>query len=274
MSKPSTPVLDAGTLGESRHRLELAGMIVTETVHEAGCATELHAHARPGFNLVLEGRYGERLRGSFDVHPPATLIVKPAGEPHANRFDDTGARCLLVEFEPAAIEHLREATDALDRPGVWAAGALAASGVRALRSLRGEGPPVVAIEEAILEILRGTGRRRRMARERGRPAWLGEVRDRIHASAPDRLRLRALAADAGVHPAHLSETFRRAYGTTVSGYVERLRLERAVRALVETDDPLARIAVRCGFYDHAHLTRTFRRATGMTPSEFRAALRG
>ena len=273
MPRSPAPLLDAGTLGEARHRREIGGMILTETAHAAGHASEMHAHARPGFNLVLEGGYGERMQGAFDVHPPATLIVKPAGEPHANRFEGAGARCLLVEFEPAALASIRAVTGALDRPGVWAAGSLAAAGVRALRAVRGEGPPPVAIEDAVLDILRGIDRRRGMTRERARPTWLGRVRDRIHAAAPERVRLSELARGADVHPAHLSETFRRAFGVTVSGYVERLRLERVVRALVETDDPLARIAPRCGFYDHAHLTRVFRRATGTTPSAFRRAIR-
>ena len=267
------PLLSNGTLGEQRHRTELDGLVVSETFHTAGSATEPHAHERAGFNLVLEGGYGERMAGGFDVHPPATLIVKPAGEPHANRFERSGARCLLVEFEPAALERLREMGDALDRPAVWPAGPLAVHGTRAVRAIRGEGPPPVAIEEAVLAIVRDSARQRRMTAPRTRPDWLARVRERIHATAPDRVRVSVLAAEAGVHPGYLSESFHRYYGVTISGYVERLRLERATRELAATDAPVARIAAGCGFYDHAQLTRVFRRATGVTPSEFRRALR-
>ena len=270
---PLPPIHESGTLGESRRRIEIGGLVVSETVHAAGSAIESHAHARASFNLVLAGRYGERVGRDLHLHPPATLIAKPAGEPHANRFDGEGARCLLIEFEPEALARSREAGGALDRTSSWPAGALAVTGVRALRALRREGPPVVAIEDAAHEFLRAIDCRRRLGVERSRPAWLTAVRDRIHATAPARVRLADLAVEADVHPSHLSETFRRVFGTTISGYVERLRLERAVRDLAGTDDSVARIAVRSGFYDHAHLTRAFRRATGSTPSAFRREIR-
>jgi AraC family transcriptional regulator len=201
------------------------------------------------------------------------LIAKPAGEPHANRFDRLGARCLLIEFEREALSRSREDGLAIDRSGSWAAGPLAVAGVRALRALRREGPPPVAIEETAYQFLREIAGRRRAAAERTRPSWLAAVRDRIHAAAPARLKLVGLARAADVHPSHLSESFRRVFGVTISRYVERLRLERAVRDLATTDDPIARIATRSGFYDHADLTRAFRRATGTTPSAFRRAIR-
>jgi AraC family transcriptional regulator len=269
----SPSLLDSGTLGESRHSAEIDGLVVTETVHLPGSAIEPHAHARAGFNLVLEGGYGEGTQGAFHLHPPATLIAKPAGEPHSNRFDERGARCLLIEFEAAWSDRLQEMGDPLREPAAWQAGTVAVSGVRAIRSLRGEGPPPVAIEEAAHDLLRHTADQRRLTVERTKPAWLRAVRDRIHATAPERVRLDDLAAEARVHPGHLSEVFRRVFGLTISCYVERLRLERAVRDLAGTDGPVGRIAVRSGFYDHAHLTRAFRRATGTTPSAFRRAIR-
>jgi AraC family transcriptional regulator len=266
-------VLDYGTLGESRHTIEIDGLVVTETAHRPGSAIASHAHARAGFNLVLEGGYGEGMRGAFELHPPATLIAKPAGEPHVNRFDERGARCLLVEFEAEWGDRLREMGDPLHEPAAWHAGTLAVPGVRAVQALRGGGPPPMAIEEAAHEFLRHTAVRRRLTLERAKPPWLRAVRERIHDTAPERLRLGELAAEARVHPSHLSEVFRRVFGLTISRYIERLRLERAVRELAATHDPVSRVAVRCGFYDHAHLTRAFRRATGTTPSAFRRAIR-
>ena len=265
--------LDFGTHGESRHRLEIGGLIVTETVHRPGSEIELHSHARAGLNLVLAGRYGEKIGSEFHLHPPTTLIAKPAGEPHANRFDAMGARCLLIEFEPEVVDRSREVTRPLDRSSTWDAGCHAVSAVHAVHALRRNGPPPITVEETAFELLREVGGRRRIAAERTRPAWLAIVRDRIQATAPARLELAELAREADVHPSHLSETFRRFFGTTISRYVERLRLDRAVRDLAATDEPVGRIAIRCGFYDHANLTRAFRRATGTTPSAFRRAIR-
>lgn len=51
--------------------------------------------------------------------------------------------------------------------------------------------------------------------------------------------------------------------------IEPSRIEVAKRLLVETVDPIAEIAVRCGFYDQPHFTRVFGREVGTTPGRFR-----
>lgn len=67
------------------------------------------------------------------------------------------------------------------------------------------------------------------------------------------------------------ERFHAAFGTTISGYLEKRRLEIALKALVNGDAPIGEIALRAGFYDHSHFARVFRRATRLTPSRFREA---
>lgn len=265
------PVLDSGTLGRCRRRTVLGGLILTETLHAPRTTIDKHAHARPSLNLVLAGAYGERTGGDLAIHPAATLIVKPAGEPHANQFDTLGARCLLVEFEETALNWLRSASDVLNRPCVIGIGPAAGLVARLISAVRGDIPPVAA-QEAVLGCLRHVkGLDARPAA--GRPGWLETVREQIRATAPERVRLDELAALADVHPAYLSEAFREAYGVTVTGYLEQLRLERAVRELAGSTEPVGRVALNAGFYDHSHFTRVFQRATQLTPSQFRRIAR-
>ena len=88
-----------------------------------------------------------------------------------------------------------------------------------------------------------------------------------------RFDLRALAASAGVHPTHLARTFRRFHGRSLGDYVTGLRIQRACRALGESDDTLAAIASETGFTDQSHFTRSFRDAVGTTPARYRRAHR-
>ena len=81
--------------------------------------------------------------------------------------------------------------------------------------------------------------------------------------------LRFWAREAGVHPAHLSRAFRDRYRETIHGRVRRLRLEWAARRLVESDDPIAGIALAAGFADQSHLTRALKAHTGLTPAAYR-----
>ena len=104
--------------------------------------------------------------------------------------------------------------------------------------------------------------------ESGIPSWLETARDLLQPSAP-MVRMRAIAGAVGVHPVHLSRSFRRRFGVTMTGYLRGRRLEAARRALLETSHGVARIAAEHGYSDQAHLTRAFKRATGLTPAAFR-----
>jgi AraC-like DNA-binding protein len=52
-------------------------------------------------------------------------------------------------------------------------------------------------------------------------------------------------------------------------YLRTLRLRMASRALVYTDQPLAKVALHCGFVDQSHFSREFRRHFGRTPRDYR-----
>lgn len=86
------------------------------------------------------------------------------------------------------------------------------------------------------------------------------------------LGLSELARAAGLSPYHLSRTFRRSTGMTLSRYRHRLGVRRALGLLADGRQDLAAVAVETGFADQAHLTRTARRETGHTPAALRRLL--
>jgi transcriptional regulator GlxA family with amidase domain len=83
----------------------------------------------------------------------------------------------------------------------------------------------------------------------------------------------ALAGRAHLSERQLSRLFRRELGATPAAYVERARIERA-RALLEGgDEPLERIASRCGFASAEVMRRAFQRRLGTSPSAYRSRFR-
>ena len=61
-------------------------------------------------------------------------------------------------------------------------------------------------------------------------------------------------------------------GVPLHQYVLGRRVERAAgRLLRSSDDPIAAIAIDCGFADQSHLTTAFRRRVGITPAAYRSA---
>lgn len=63
--------------------------------------------------------------------------------------------------------------------------------------------------------------------------------------------------------------FQLSFHITPQKYLRKLRMRMASRALVYTRQPLADVALGCGFSDQSHFTREFRRQFGRTPREYR-----
>ena len=91
----------------------------------------------------------------------------------------------------------------------------------------------------------------------------------LHAHYDRPLRLAKLREIAHLTASQLQRVFKRSTRMSISQYVTQLRIGRACQLLVQTDRPLAHIAVECGFSDAAHFSRQFRAARGMPPSRFR-----
>jgi transcriptional regulator GlxA family with amidase domain len=78
-----------------------------------------------------------------------------------------------------------------------------------------------------------------------------------------------LAGHARMSPRQLQRRFAEEIGIPPGGYVERVRMEAARRALAEGADPLDSIARRCGFGTGETLRRVFHKHLGVSPSEYR-----
>lgn len=78
-----------------------------------------------------------------------------------------------------------------------------------------------------------------------------------------------VAGRMGYHPDHLTRKLQREAGLGLRALRDRLRLERAERAL-RSSATIADAAAASGFEDPNYFTRWFRRQTGQTPGEFRA----
>jgi AraC-like DNA-binding protein len=83
------------------------------------------------------------------------------------------------------------------------------------------------------------------------------------------LQMSELASRSGLSLSGFERQVQRVYGVTPSQLLTRARLDSASRLLRNTDWPVARVAVECGYFDHSAFTRAFRSAVGLTPIQFR-----
>jgi AraC family transcriptional regulator len=125
------------------------------------------------------------------------------------------------------------------------------------------------MEGLTLELLAESSRHDSVRIDRDPPPWLHRIRDLLHDQFAEGLSLDAVAAEGGIHPAHLARVFRRHCGCTVGDYMRRLKVEDACRRLATSEASLVVIALDAGFADQSHFAKIFKRQTGMTPAEYR-----
>ena len=86
------------------------------------------------------------------------------------------------------------------------------------------------------------------------------------------IKLRELAALAGISARHFERAFRQSTGFRPHAYVMERRLHIARDLLINQPElPIEKISLRVGFYSSSHFSSAFRRRTGFTPTNFRKA---
>lgn len=78
-----------------------------------------------------------------------------------------------------------------------------------------------------------------------------------------------LADRAAMSPRNFARVFVRETGVTPARYVEQCRLERAIRMIEDTSEPMETLARESGFHSAEHLRRASMRNLGITPQAYR-----
>jgi AraC family transcriptional regulator len=91
----------------------------------------------------------------------------------------------------------------------------------------------------------------------------------IEANLASKMDTEDLAKVVALSRSHFSRAFKRSLGFSPMEYVVVRRVERAKAMISGTREPLAEVALACGFADQAHLNRRFRDIVGISPGRWR-----
>jgi len=84
-----------------------------------------------------------------------------------------------------------------------------------------------------------------------------------------KISLKEIADVAGLSPPYFSTIFKEEMGENLSKYLNRQRVEKASRLLLETEMSLAEIASCCCFEDQSWFSKIFKAYTGISPGKYR-----
>lgn len=106
----------------------------------------------------------------------------------------------------------------------------------------------------------------------GRQRLVDRAKLALSSDPARRWKLAEIAAEVGVSPVYLTQSFQQVEGLPLYRYQLRCRLARALDLLHEYDD-LSALALDLGFSTHSHFTSAFRQLYGRTPAQLQRALR-
>jgi len=224
--------------------------------------------------VLLQGRFAFRDAVTRAVASPAIALRLRSGHDYRVTHPDGGDVCLCVQGDLAAA--LVDAGPTV--APVNEAGYLA---LHRLTARLGRCPELsrLAVEATVMEALAGDSTPRpspsfALRASEGRP----RSRDREAAATiayhldrdvDARLSIEDVASVAGISPFHACRVFRRATGFSIHGYQRESRLRHALALVLDSDRPMAQIAIDLGFANQGHLTNLFRRRFGTSPARAR-----
>ncbi|MBE3008453.1 helix-turn-helix transcriptional regulator [Microbispora sp. NEAU-D428] len=243
------------------------------SVHLVSCTARHRTWSTPepggsyGVVLVRRGMFGVRSDGHRVVADPTMGYVQRPGGEYAFAHPAGGDVCTFVLVRPSLWHAV--VGDEPPHPRVAVDGRVELAHRLLLRTAHDSADPAERLVHTLAAAVRPQADRRNLDRGGG---LADRAREAIVADDPESVDLVRLARALGVSPSHLSRTFRRHVGMTVSRYRNRVRVSRALAGIEEGERDLAGLATALGFADQAHLTRTMRAELGRPPGHLRRLL--
>lgn len=249
--------------GEVLRSVEASGLALVDQHTKGESNLPRHRHEHAWFTFLFAGSYIERLAYSDRCCSAGMVLWHPPDLVHENCFVTSGHN-LNLAFEPKWLASLPRDVSLPANTHCWLGGLPYRFGLQLYRSLNTDAQIPM---ESVFELI---GLCSLSALVHGPPMWLRRVLSWMNDEYSGALTLTQAAEHAGVHPVHVSRSFRRQLGCTFREHLTLIRLHRATDLLKRSSASVTDIAFSCGFSDHPHFARTFKGATGLTPTAYRA----
>ena len=123
----------------------------------------------------------------------------------------------------------------------------------------------VAIQTLLLELVTSS----KVSFKGTAPKWVYILSDLLNDKWNESVTLSELSLAADVHPVTISKYFRKYFSCTLGEYLRKLKIEKSIPLIKNSEESLTEIAFHCGFADQSHFIRNFKQMTGFLPKEFR-----
>ncbi len=240
-----------------------------------------HFHDTYSFGVICKGVELFKVDGAENAAVAGDVIILNPGVLHDGKPGDTGFEYRM--FYPPIDLMTDIAGDVFDRPVdmpffgkvSMEDAALHDLAIRLHRTLQTRASKLEADEALIatlaLLIERHADSGARVRPVRAESAPMAKAREMIEDRLGDDIGIDELAAAARLSRFHFMRSFRKAFGVPPHAYRTGKRIALA-KACLAAGEPIADVALSCGFTDQSHFSRVFKNTVGITPGQYRRSV--
>ncbi|MCW5909696.1 MAG: helix-turn-helix transcriptional regulator [Cyclobacteriaceae bacterium] len=242
------------------------------TKYEPHQVIDFHYHTSPYYSMVLAGGYYER--NEFESTPVSdgVLVSRPSDYLHHNVFGKNLTYCFNIEFPEYNTfnfhNELKKTRYSLNNSGppkihLW----------KLYQGFLDDSTPL-EMESVLMEMIAEEHRLNHQPKKSAHvTGWLTKLEEYLNSHWDDKTSLKELSELVNVSPIYMIRAFKNKYGMTIGEYHVRVRLNHAVRCLMNSHQSVSETAFQCGFYDQSHFTKNFKRVFGRPPSDFQKTVK-
>ncbi len=223
-----------------------------------------HYHENTHLSLVLQGGSKESRKREDIQLTPGKIIFYNEGELHSNRYTSFPSKHLIVELKKGFHE-----TNSLNTKYFSKSSTANIDVYLNLLNIYNE----LCLDDIYSsETINFSFNQLLQSDKKSSyvPIWMNHLREIIEDRWDEFIPLKDLAAIFNVHPVTISKYFKKYYKCTLGDYMRKIKVEKAVFFLLNTNMSISEISDVCGFTDQSHMIKVFKLYIGFLPNHFRS----
>lgn len=257
--------LQTGTyLGNNKKSFSADGVVISQTEYTQKVFEGWHAHENTHLTFFVTGGNREQRKNKETEALPGALLFYHSGEAHRNTHTHHPSKNLNLEIEPYFFNRYGIAETSFD-PQLLHSARVKLQLLKIYHTCTTAEGTAIAVHSLLLSLIKDM----EVIKSVNPPHWIKEIQAIIEDRWNENVTLNELAAAVNVHPVTISKNFPRYTGGTLSDYIRKVKLEKALPLLKEEHTSLTNVAYECGFFDQSHFIKSFKEATGFLPKYYK-----
>jgi len=251
-------------LGKTTEQFSLADYDISMVKYKKPVSEDWHSHEKYHLSLILQGGNLEsRKRKDIDVLPGSILLYNK-NEVHRNRHTAFPSENLNIEISDCFFSKNELSTSDFET-SVHKNIEVQFQLLKIYKELKvNDLFSSDSVHSSLLAFFSGN---QNMTEHK--PVWVDTIKELLYDQWDEFITLKQLSEEINIHPVTISKYFSKYFNCTLGEYMRRIKVEKAILFLKNSDMPLTEIGFRCGFSDQSHFIKTFKFNTGFKPKEFR-----